>query len=123
VTLIEDFADRNPDLAERRGGEIYVDASAASDLINEAESSGIGILGMEGFIIGEATYSALSRIADFSTDGNDRRPDFVAWSCREARQLILGPWRSAPAGRADQTHPDAVGRHMIAFVLDDQPVS
>jgi hypothetical protein len=78
---------------------------------------------MEGFIIGEATFPALSRIADFSMDDNNRRPDFVAWSCREARQLILGPWQSAPAGNADQIHPDAVGRHMIAFVLDDQPGS
>jgi hypothetical protein len=121
--LIEDFAERNPHLAERKGGEIYVAASAAGDLINEAESSGVGILGMEGFIIGEATYPALSRIADFSVDNNKRRPDFVTWSCREARQLISGPWRSAPAGNVDQIHPHATGRHMIAFVLDDQPGS
>jgi len=119
--LIADFAKRNPHLAEIRGGEIFVAASAALDLIDEAESSGMGILGMEGFIVGEATYPALSRIADFSMDGNNRRPDFVAWSCREARRLILGPWRPAPAGNADQIHPDAAGRHMIAFVLDREP--
>lgn len=118
--LIEDFADRNPHWAEKRGGEVFVAASAAVDLISEAESSGIGILGMEGFIVGEATYPALSRIADFSLDDNSRRPDFVAWSCRAARQLISGPWRSAPAGDADQVHADAEGRHMIAFVLDEK---
>ncbi len=121
--MIEDFAARNPHSAEKRGGEIFVDASAAGDLINEAESSGIGILGMEGFIIGEATYPALSRIADLSMDDNNRRPDFVAWSCREARALILGPWRSAPVGSADQIHPHAAGRYMVAFTLDDQPGS
>jgi hypothetical protein len=110
-------------LAERRGGEIFVAASAAGDLINEAESSGIGILGMEGFIIGEATYPALSRIADFSGGDNQRRPDFVAWSCRQARQLISGPWRSAPDGNVDQIHPHAAGRYMISFVLDGEPGS
>jgi hypothetical protein len=97
VTLIEDFADRNPDLAERRGGEIYVDASAASDLINEAESSGIGILGMEGFIIGEATYPALSRIEDFprmattaattSSRGRAEKRGSSFWAHGDPRQL------------------------------------
>jgi hypothetical protein len=121
--LLEDFAKRNPHLVEKRGREIFIDASAAGDLINEAESSRVGILGIEGFIIGDATYPALSRIADFSMDDNNRRPDFVAWSCREARRLISGPWESPPAGNADQIHPDAAGRHMVAFVLDDQPGS
>jgi hypothetical protein len=121
--LLEDFAERNPQLVKEMGGEILIAASAADDLINEAESSGVGILGMEGFIIGDAAYPALSRVADFSMDDNNRRPDFVPWSCREARQLILGAWQSAPAGNADQIDPDAVGCHMIAFVLDDQPAS
>jgi hypothetical protein len=120
MNLIAEFARRNPHLVDNRGGEIFVAASAALDLINEAESSGIGILGMEGFVVGEATYPALSRIADFSVDSTNR-PDFVAWSCREARELILGAWRSAPAGTADQIHPEAAGRHMISFVLDDEP--
>jgi hypothetical protein len=118
--LDEDFAESNPHLAERRGGEIYVDASAAGDLIDEAESSGIGILGMEGFVISEDIYPALSRIADFSVDDPNRRPDFVVWSCQQARQLITGPWRSSPAGYADQLHPHAAGRHMIAFVLRER---
>ena len=121
--LLDDFANRNPLWVERRGGEVFIAASAAGNLINEAESAGLGILGMEGFILGDKTYPALSRIADFSRDGNDQRPDFVAWSCREARQLILGPWRNPPAGSPDQIHPQAAGRHMIAFVLDDQPGS
>jgi hypothetical protein len=120
VGLIDEFADRNPHLAERRGGEIYVAASAAVELINEAESSGIRILGMEGFIIGDRTYPALSRIADFSRDNSQGRPDLVAWSCQEARRIMTGPWRSAPVGHADQIHPDAAGRHMIAFVLEEK---
>jgi hypothetical protein len=80
--LLEDSAKRNPHLVEKRGRGIFIDASAAGDLINESESSGVGILGIESFVIGDATYPALSRIADFSMDDNNRRPDFVAWSCR-----------------------------------------
>jgi hypothetical protein len=34
--------------------------------LDEPRQGGIGILGLEGFIIGEATYPAMARIVDFS---------------------------------------------------------
>jgi hypothetical protein len=119
VSLIDDFAIRYPGATQKRAGETYVSAEMARRLIDEAEAGGVGILGMEGFIIDDATYPALSRIADFSNDLV--RADFVPKSCGEARKLLSGPWRSTPAGANDQIHPDARGRHMIAFVLHEPP--
>jgi hypothetical protein len=116
----EDFARRHPDAVERRGGSIYIAFDVAGAFIEEAEHQGIGILGMEGLRIGQFTYPALGRIADFSRAGNDSRSDFVVWSCRQARILLGGPWRSPPVGEADQIHPDASGRYMIDFVLTDR---
>lgn len=76
----EDRARRHRDDAEKRGGSTYIAGVAAGDLIDEAESQGIGILGMDGFLVGEFTYQALSRIADFSIAGSDPRSGFVTWS-------------------------------------------
>ena len=120
VSLIDDFAKRNPRSVERRGGGTYIAPEVAAELIDEAESRGVGVLGMEGFIIGDnGTYPSLSRIADFSMDGANRGPDFVSESCSGARRLLLGPWSSPPAGDADQVHPEAKGRYMIDFVFDE----
>lgn len=116
----EDFARRHPHDVEKQGGSIFIAVDIAGQFIDEAEHQGIGILGMDGFLIGEFTYPALSRIADFTIAGNDSRSDFVAWSCGQARTLLAGPWRSPPAGEADQIHPEAAGRYMIDFVLAEK---
>lgn len=100
---------------------LYIAAEAAGEFINEAEKRGIGILGMDGFLIGGFTYPALGRIADFSIAGRDDRADFVAWSCAKARALLAGPWSSAPVGEADGIHPEAAGRYMIDFTLAARP--
>lgn len=75
---------------------------------------------MDGFIIGEFTYPALGRIADFSVAGDYSDPAFVARSCRWARTLLAGPWRLPPAGEADQIHSEALGRYMIDFTLTEK---
>jgi len=116
----ENFARRHPNGVEKQGGLIFIGVEISREFIDDAEHQGIGILGMDGFLIGEFTYPALGRIADFSTDGNDSRSDFVAWSCGQARALLAGPWRSPPTGEADQIHPGAAGRYMIDFVLTDR---
>jgi hypothetical protein len=115
----EDFVRRHPTGVEKRGGSNYIAFDIAGAFIDDAEHSGIGILGMDGFLIGKLTYPALSRIADFSRAGEESRPDFVAWSCRQARAVLAGPWRSPPAGAGaeDQIHPEATGRYMIDFTL------
>ena len=120
--LLEDFASRYPDAVDKRGGSTFIAADYAGRFIDEAEHREIGILGMDGFLIGEFTYPALSRIADFSVAGNDSRSDFAAWSCGRARALLAGPWRFPPAGEADQMHPEAAGRHMIDFTLTDRRI-
>jgi len=117
MNFAEDFARRHPHDVEKRGGSTYIAVDVAGDFIDRAEHHGIGILGMDAFLIGEFTYPALGRIADFSIGGNDSRSDFVVWSCGQARALLAGPWHSPPAGVADQMHPDAAGRYMIAFIL------
>lgn len=121
MTFKENFARRHPNGVKKQGGLIFIAVEIAREFIDDAEHQGIGILGMDGFLIGEFTYPALGRIADFSTGGNDSRSDFVAWSCGQARALLAGPWRSPPAGKADQIHPGAAGRYMIDFVLTDRP--
>ena len=117
--VLDDFARSYPEAVESRGGETYVLASVAQELVDRAEAAQVGILGMEGFLIGRQTYPALSRIADFSRDGRETLPRFVEWSCSEARRILAGPWLSPPSGAEDQIHPDAEGRHMIAFVFAD----
>jgi hypothetical protein len=115
--LLEEFALLHPQDVERRGGGTYVAAEVAGRLIDQAEARGIGVLGMEGFIIGKGTYPALSRIADFTRGGGDRRPDFAAWSCREARALLSGSWKKPPVGPEDQIHAEARGRYMVDITL------
>ena len=95
-----------------RGGEAFVAAEAMDDLLARAESRGVQVLGLEGFLInGEAVFPALSRIADFSWM---TPPEAM----ERARSLLSGPW--APPPRADdQMHREASGRYMIAVVLDE----
>ena len=50
------------------GGEVVVDASIATDVVNRAESLGIALLGMEGFLVDDdsgAVYPSLARISDY----------------------------------------------------------
>jgi hypothetical protein len=115
----DDFAQRHPNGVEKRGGSTFIAVEIAGDFIAEADRRGIGIIGMDGFLISEYTYPALGRIADFAIDGNDSPPGFVAWSCRRARALLAGPWASPPTPALDQMKPEAVGRYMIDFTLTD----
>jgi hypothetical protein len=118
VGLIHEYAEENPDGVVTRGGETFVAADAAVDLIDRAERRGVGILGLEGFLVSESTvYPALSRIADFSRSGTSDL-GFVRRSAAEARHLLAGEW-SPPPGPTDQIHPDATGRYMLAVVLDE----
>jgi hypothetical protein len=117
--LLEAFAEAHPNECERRGGEVFVSVEAALRLLDEVERLGVAVLGLEGFVIGEATYPALSRIADFSRTPEYLQPDFARWSCAEARRVLVGPWSTRPQGQADQIHSDAEGRHMISIVLQD----
>jgi hypothetical protein len=120
MTFEAEFMRRHPNSVEKRGGSTFIAVDIAGDFIAEAERKGIGIIGMDGFLISEFTYPALGRIADFATDGNDSRPDFVAWSCRQARALLAGRWASPPTPALDQMNPEAVGRYMIDFTLTDR---
>jgi hypothetical protein len=80
VRLIQDFAKDQSDAVVTVGGETFVAAEANPDLVDQAEHHGVGILGLEGFLIdGSTVYPALSRIADFSRSGTslgsfDSRP-------------------------------------------------
>jgi hypothetical protein len=117
--LLDEFALCHPTQVEIRGAETFIAAEIALELISEAEQRGIGILGLEGFMIGgKATYPAMGRIADFSRGAEYRIDDFVTWSCAEARRLLEGPWRSPPHGDADQIHRAATGHYMLAFALE-----
>jgi hypothetical protein len=116
--IIEEHEEEHPDAVVSRGSKIPVAADAAADLIDRAERGGVGILGLEGFLISVSTvYPALSRIADFSRSGTSDA-DFVRRSAAEARQLLAGEW-SSPPGPVDQIHPEAKGPYMLAVVLKE----
>lgn len=117
--LLDAFAKAHPGECERRGGEVFVTVEAAQQLVDEAEAVGIAVLGLEGFVIGDATYPALSRIADFSAMPEFHESDVVRWSCAEARRLLAGPWSVRPEGLEDQIHSKAEGRHMICLVFQE----
>ncbi len=111
MALLDEFAASHPLAVVRRGNEWFVDVATAPDLVVEATRRSIKVLGLEGFLIDDAgTYLALSRIADFSGEARD-----VA--NRRALALLTGDWATAPTA-ADQMHREAIGRHMIAVVLD-----
>jgi hypothetical protein len=102
------------------GGEIFVDATVASDLMDRAESEGVAVLGLEGFLIDEssgAIYPSLERIADFSFIVEDDRARFVRRTCAEARAKLNQ--RKEPPRPGGSMHIGARGRHMLAVVLDD----
>jgi hypothetical protein len=112
--VLEEFARQHPD-AVIELGEIFVSAEAMVELIGEAEGRGVGVLGLEGFLIdGADVYPSLDRIADFSTLHGS--VEFVAQSAARARELLTGPWALRP-GPANQMHAEAKGRYMIAVCL------
>lgn len=110
TSLHDEFAQRRPDAVVRRGGETLIDIDAADELIDAGERRGIRVLGLEGLLVEDGTYPALSRIADYSDI-----PD-VHQSASLARELIRGPWRTPPTP-ADQMTESAHGRYVVAIVL------
>lgn len=110
--LINEFGASNPDDVVLRGGEAFVAAERVGDVIDAAEQQDVRLLGMEGFIIdGAKVYPALGRVVDFSTGTPEA-------AIRSARQLLASSWASPPTSR-DQLHSAAVGRHMVAVMLED----
>lgn len=92
--------------------EWFVSAERVVELLGEAQALGVGVLGLEGFLIDEgATYPALGRIADFSYDTPEK-------AAQQACELLAGSWADAPTP-SDQMNSRATGRHMVAVVLDD----
>lgn len=63
--LLEAFARAHPGECERSGGEAFVTVEGALDLVDQAERQGVAVLGLEGFVIGDRLFPALSRIADW----------------------------------------------------------
>jgi hypothetical protein len=109
--LIEEFVAKRPNDTIRRGGETFLSVDAVRDLIEEAARRGVKVLGLEAFVISDATvYPALSRIADLSAASASDAAD-------EAKRLLEGAWATAPTTE-DQLHSDASGRYMLAVVLD-----
>ncbi len=92
-----------------RGRETFFTLRAALALVDQAEAAGVPVLGLEGFIVGDHVFPALSRIADSS----GATP---ASTWRDARALLRGGWNEAPTA-ADSLSSDAVGRYMVAVTL------
>lgn len=110
--VLDDFATSHAADAFWDGSEWFIAADAVPDLLVKVERSDARLLGLEGLLISEdATYPALSRIADFS---HDSASDVLA----KARVLLDEEWRVPPTP-ADQMHRDANGRHMLAVVIDE----
>ncbi len=109
----DEFAASHPNDVVRRDRELFFAAEVVSDLIDRAQRSGVRVLGLEGFIVGDSyVYPALSRIADFSSDD-------IQTGASRARDLLASGWRDPPTSE-DQMHPDATGRHMIVVVLEEK---
>jgi hypothetical protein len=112
TSLLDEFLASRPHAVLVRGGETFIDATAAVDLVALAAERGVRVLGREGFLItDDAVYPALSRIADFSSA-------IPQESARLAHNLLTGDWAEPPRS-ADQLHSEAAGRHMVAVVLGD----
>jgi hypothetical protein len=110
--ILDDYASTHSDAVIRRGGETFVAAERADEVITEAERQGVRVLGLEGFLISDsAVYPAPGRIADLSNAS-------LKAAARAARDLLAGGWATPPM-TSDQMHSDGVGRHMLAIVLDD----
>jgi hypothetical protein len=60
----DDFARRHPNGVEKQGGSIFIAVDIAREFIDEAERQCIGILGMDGFLIGE--FMAYGQVAEAS---------------------------------------------------------
>jgi len=89
--LVDRFAAEQTASVVRRSGEIFIDAAACVELIDEAERGGVRVLGLEGFLVDdESVFPALSRVADFSAESG------VATTWERARALLTGPWRTPP---------------------------
>ncbi len=93
---------------ESPGGEVWVKAEDALAALRLAETEGFRLLGLEGFMVGPAgVFPAMSRIADFSSEGNA--------AAVAAERLLRGEWSQAPT----DVHPDASGTYMIDLCVDD----
>lgn len=119
--LIAWFGQRHPGevIVCKAGG--FVSAPYATEFVNAAERTGVGILSIEGFLVeaGGVAYPVEGRHRDLLDLDQLDCETFVGSSCGAARQILAGVWASDPT--PDQTsslHADVTYRHMIRFILD-----
>jgi hypothetical protein len=87
-----------PDSGYRSAGEVFVDPKIAFDLVERAESEGIAVLGMEGFLIDESSgeiYPSLEGTGNRQTQITDWEPQasnrhFFAGDLLNEVNLIAG---------------------------------
>ncbi|NND01699.1 MAG: hypothetical protein HKN91_02845 [Acidimicrobiia bacterium] len=119
--LLELIAAERPDAVRvSPGGEILIEVDIAADLVDRAESLGIAILGMEGFLVDDDSnrvYPSLARLSNYSRPIDSDRHQFVRRTCADAR-ATLQEWSEPPVA-GYHMHREARGRHMLAIVLDD----
>lgn len=120
--MLRRIASERPDSAYQWASQVFLDASMGLAVIDRAESEGVAVLGVQGFLVDKqsgAIYPALDRIADFRGLPRADHDQFVRSTCQEARMTIRG-WSEPPHPDHSLMQAGAHGRHMLWLVLDEE---
>lgn len=110
-SLLEWFANHQPDITHRAGSLVFIDLAAVGPVIDRAEAAGISIVQARGFGIegdlarpvpGQSLDPVSSALLDCETPSGS--------TCGTVRRTLRAVWVA---------NPPATGRHMVLLTFDD----
>lgn len=114
-SLLEWFAQHQPEHTHRAGSLVFVDLAAIGPVIDRAEAAGMSIQQARGFAVvddlarpvqGQQLDPAADALLDCETPSGS--------TCGAARRALRGVWAA---------NPPSVGRHMVLLTFDEGPSS
>ena len=112
-SLLDWFADHQPEHAHRAGRLVFIDLSAIGVVIDRAEAAGMSIREARGFAVVDGIARPIS--------GQQLAPEADALldcetpsgsTCGTVRRTLRAVWAA---------NPPSVGRHMVLVTFDDSP--
>ena len=114
-SLLEWFADHQPEQTHRAGRLVFVDIGAAGAVIDRAEAAGMSIRQARGFAVVDAIAQPVSGQTLDPTVGallDCETPSGA--TCGTVRRTLRGAWAA---------NPPSVGRHMVLLDFDESAVN
>lgn len=110
-TLMQWFADHQPENTHRAGQLVFIDVGAVGAVIDRAEAAGMSIRQARGFaVIDDLATPVAGQVLDPTVDALLDCETPSGSSCGTVRRTLRAVW---------ETNPPSVGRHMVLLTFDD----